>query len=110
MSYCGVVHVVALVVHVVGHYKQAKYISVKKCFLLFSCMDIIMQVPPLKELLRYRSVSLVCHTQKKLFSPPPHSLCSSTASVSSIRVTPRMLGAHSVCTQNMVSLSCSRLR
>lgn len=46
----------------------------------------------------------------KAFSPHHHSQCSSTGSVSSIRVTPRMFGVHSICTQNMISLSCSRLR
>lgn len=46
----------------------------------------------------------------KAFFPTTTLQCSSTDSVSSIRVAPRMFGVHSICTRNMISTSCSRLR
>lgn len=83
-------------------------IKVKKCF-YFSCVDNNMQEPRPRELLLHRSVLWVCRTQRKLH-PHHHTQCSSTDSVRSIRVTPHTSGVHSLCTQNVTSTSCSRLR
>lgn len=54
---------------------------------------------------------VVCN--KSFFFLPPHrhhTWCSSTDSVRSIRVTPRMFGVHSICTQSGIPTSSSRLR
>ena len=54
---------------------------------------------------------VVCN--KSFFFLPPHrrhTRCSSTDSVRSIRVTPRMFGVHSICTQSVIPTSRSRLR
>lgn len=80
--------------------------------LLFSCMNIIMQETLFKGLLLYRSVFSVCRRQQNLFPHHHHhhTRRSSRDSVSSIRVAPRMFGVHSICTRNVIFISCSGLR
>lgn len=84
--------------------------KVKKRF-YFSCADNIMQEPRLRELFTL----LLCFVgffvvRSRSFFPHHHTRCSSTDSVRSIRVAPHTSGVHSLCTQNVTSMSRSRLR
>lgn len=53
-------------------------------------------------------IALFCRQRLPISHHPTQ--CSSTDSVRSIRVTPHVFGVHSICTQNVIPLSRSRLR